>query len=119
MGGWDCVLGSVVLRARGSLRHFLPVYPAAHKYRGKTVGFRKPRFPGYIFLQLDIQQRRQVYNTVFVANRLHVPEQEPSAVELGEILQALETGLEIWLAPAIGKGVRVEIKRGPLRGWKA
>jgi transcription antitermination factor NusG len=36
--------------------------------------------------------------------------------ELQDILRALETGLEIVLAPEIGKGARVNIKNGPLAG---
>ena len=97
----------------------LPCYRAAHKYRGKTVVFRKPLFPGYVFLQFIGEQRRKVYNSDFVANLLDVPDQEPFAVQLGEILQALETDLEIRLAPNIGKGMRVRIKQGPLRGMEA
>jgi len=34
----------------------LPCYNSAHKYRGKTVVFRKPLFPGYVFLRLDLVQ---------------------------------------------------------------
>src|SRR5213593_617580 len=36
--------------------------------------------------------------------------------QLGEILKALDTGLEVYLAPEIGAGARVKIKFGPLRG---
>lgn len=104
---------------REGLSATLPCYSAAHKYRGKTVVFRKPLFPGYVFLELTNEQRRKVYNSDFVANLLDVPDQEPFAVQLGEILRALETDLEIRLAPTIGKGMRVEIKHGPLRGVEA
>jgi len=45
-----------------------------------------------------------------------VIDQELFARQLGEILAALETRLEIRLAPAIGPGMRVKIKRGPLQG---
>jgi transcription antitermination factor NusG len=36
--------------------------------------------------------------------------------QLGEILTALQCGCEVRLAPAIGKGTRVNIRSGPLRG---
>ena len=104
---------------REGLPATLPCYRAAHKYRGKTVVFRKPLFPGYVFLELTGEQRRKVYNSDFVANLLDVPDQEPFAAQLSEILQALETDLEIRLAPTIGKGMRVKIKQGPLRGMEA
>jgi len=35
---------------------------------------------------------------------------------LGDILRALETDLEVRLAPRISAGARVRIKSGPLRG---
>lgn len=94
----------------------LPCYKVAHKYRGKTVVFRKPLFPGYVFLQLLNEQRRTVYQSDYVANLLDVVDQTLFIQQLGEILLALDTDLEIRLAPAIGQGSRVLIKQGPLRG---
>ncbi len=94
----------------------LPCYRSAHKYRGKTVTFQKPLFPGYVFLQLLTQQRQKVFQSDYVANLLDVPDQETFKRQLGDILQALETDLEVFLAPHISAGSRVRIKSGPLRG---
>jgi transcription antitermination factor NusG len=94
----------------------LPCYRVVHKYRGKTVTFLKPLFPGYVFLQLLVQQRQKVYQSDYVANLLDVPDQETFAHQLGDILHALETDLEVCLAPQITAGARVRIKSGPLRG---
>jgi len=94
----------------------LPCYRAVHKYRGKTVTFLKPLFPGYVFLQLLVHQRQKVYQSDYVANLLDVPDQETFAHQLGDILHALETDLEVCLAPQITAGARVRIKSGPLRG---
>ncbi len=94
----------------------LPCYSLAHKYRGKTVVFRKPLFPGYVFLRIQNEDRRKVCQSDFVANLLEVFDQETLARQLEDILQALETDLEIRLAPTIGAGMRVKIKFGPLRG---
>jgi transcription antitermination factor NusG len=94
----------------------LPCYRAAHKYRRKTVVFDKPLFPGYVFLRISNQQRGKVYQSDCLANLLEVIDQEHFFQQLSEILCALETGLEIRLAPAIGKGMRVKIKNGPLQG---
>jgi transcription antitermination factor NusG len=41
---------------RHGLAATLPCYESAHKYRGKTVIFRKPLFPGYVFLKLEPTQ---------------------------------------------------------------
>jgi transcription antitermination factor NusG len=101
---------------REKLLTTLPCYRAAHKYRGKTVVFHKPLFPGYLFLQIAGEKRNQVYQSDYVANVLEVYDQDVFARQLQEILLALETDLEIRLAPDIGKGMRVKIKHGPLRG---
>jgi len=94
----------------------LPCYQAAHKYRRKTVVFEKPLFPGYVFLQITNQQRGKLFQSDCLANLLEVIDQEIFLHQLSEILCALETGLEIRLAPAIGEGMRVKIKNGPLQG---
>jgi transcription antitermination factor NusG len=94
----------------------LPCYNSAHKYRGKTVVFRKPLFPGYVFLQLELMQKDSVRQNEHVANLLEVFDQETICRQLENILLAVEEGLGVRLAPAIGQGMRVRIKAGPLQG---
>jgi transcription antitermination factor NusG len=101
---------------RQNIAATLPCYPSAHKYRGKTVVFQKPLFPGYVFLQLEAQQRESVRQNDHVARLLEVFDQETFHRQLRDILQALEAKLEVRLAPAIGAGMRVRIKSGPLQG---
>ncbi len=101
---------------REDLSVTLPCYRASHKYRGKTVVFDKPLFPGYVFLQISNNQRGKIYQSDCLANLLEVIDQKLFRRQLTEILCALETGLEIRLAPAIGEGMRVKIKHGPLQG---
>ena len=97
----------------------LPCYRSAHKYRGKVKVFRKPLFPGYVFLRMPVLRRQKVYQSKYVANLLDVTDQELFERQLGAILTALETELEITVAPEIGEGKRVRIKAGPLRGMEA
>ena len=94
----------------------LPCYDSAHKYRGKTVVFRKPLFPGYVFLRLDPRQKGSVRQSDYVANLLDVFDQETLQQQLDNILLALEEKLEVRVAPAIGQGTWVRIKSGPLQG---
>jgi transcription antitermination factor NusG len=94
----------------------LPCYRSVRKYRSKTVVFHKPLFPGYVFLRLLPAQRPKVYQSDYVANLLEVPDQALFEQQLGDILRALETDLEVRLAPLISPGGRVRIKSGPLRG---
>lgn len=94
----------------------LPSYRSAHKYRGKSVVFQKPLFPGYVFLQLHAPDAATVRQNDHVANLLDVFDQATFAQQLGEILAALESGLEVRLAPCIETGTRVRIRSGPLQG---
>jgi len=94
----------------------LPCYDSAHKYRGKTVVFRKPLFPGYVFLQLEPLRKSVISQNEHVARLLEVYDQETFGRQLEDILQALEANVGVRLAPAIGEGMRVRIKSGPLQG---
>ncbi|MBP9901066.1 MAG: transcription termination/antitermination NusG family protein [Verrucomicrobiota bacterium] len=101
---------------RQGLAVTLPCYDSAHKYRGKTVVFRKPLFPGYVFLQLEKEHFSSVRQNDNVANLLEVFDQETFARQLQEILAALDSKLEVRLAPTIGEGTKVRIRSGPLQG---
>jgi transcription antitermination factor NusG len=101
---------------RHSLSATLPCYDSAHKYRGKTVVFRKPLFPGYVFLQLESQQKDLVRQNEHVANFLEVFDQDQFERQLQDIILALEAHVGVRLAPAIGEGMRVRIRSGPLQG---
>jgi transcriptional antiterminator RfaH len=94
----------------------LPCYSSAHKYRGKTVVFQKPLFPGYVFLQLEPALKDSVRQNDHVANLLVVFDQQTFQQQLQDILLALESKVGVKLAPAIGEGMRVRIKAGPLQG---
>ena len=102
--------------AREGIDNTLPCYRSPHRYRGKTVVFSKPLFPGYVFLRLNGEQRRTIRQSDYIANLLTVTDQELFDRQLREIMAALETDVAVRLAPAIGEGVRVQIKSGPLRG---
>jgi len=101
---------------REKLEASLPCYRSVHKYRGKTAVFQKPLFPGYVFLKISAGQRGTVLQSDHLANLLEIADQDLFVRQLGEVLRALETDLEIRLAPAINEGLRVKIKSGPLRG---
>lgn len=102
--------------ARQNIATTLPCYESAHKYRGKTVVFQKPLFPGYVFLQIGTSQADSVRQNDHVANLLQVFDQETFQRQLQDILTALESDLGVRLAPSIGEGMRVRIKGGPLQG---
>lgn len=94
----------------------LPVIKSVKKYRGKTVVFEKPLFPGYVFLQITAATRQKVYQSDYVANLLDVVDQSLFEQQLNDILLALDSEVEVYLVPTIKTGTKVRIKSGPLRG---
>ena len=78
--------------------------------------FRKPLFPGYVFLRLAPGQQSTLRQNEHIANLLEVFDQETFERQLGDILKALDADLGVRLAPSIGEGMRVRIKEGPLQG---
>jgi transcription antitermination factor NusG len=104
---------------REGLACTLPLYRSIRKYRRKSVVFLKPLFPGYVFLELQPQQRQKAFRSDYIANLLDVPDQAEFSRQLGDILLALEREVEVRLAPTIGPGTRVRIRSGPLQGMEA
>jgi transcription antitermination factor NusG len=103
---------------REGLASTLPCFKSTHKYRGKTVTFLKPLFPGYVFLELAAEQRQRAFRSDYVANLLDVFDQGTFSRQLAHILKALEEEVEVRLAPEIGRGSLVRITAGPLRGME-
>ena len=101
---------------RAGIKTTLPVYRSVKKYRGKTLVFEKPLFPGYVFLRIGPTARTKVQQSDYVANLLDVPDQAEFEQQLGAILQAVDCDYEVRLAPTIQPGSRVRIRSGPLRG---
>ena len=104
--------------ARNAISATVPCYDSPHKYRGKTVVFKKPLFPGYVFLQFEQRRKQLLSQSRYVANLLDVFDQETFQRQLQNIVLALEANLTVRLAPEIGEGMRVRIKAGPLRGME-
>ena len=96
----------------------LPLYRSVKRYRGKKVVFQKPLFPNYVFVRIEPEQTRRIYQSDYVANLLGVPDQKQFGDQLADILLALETELEVFLAPGITAGARGRSKSGPLRGME-
>ncbi len=101
---------------RESFLPTLPLYRSVKRYRGKQAVFLKPLFPGYVFVQLPPGSRTKLAQHEQVANLLEPPDQAEFAGQLADILRALDSGVELRLAPEIRPGMRVRLRGGPLRG---
>ncbi|HRI15918.1 MAG TPA: transcription termination/antitermination NusG family protein, partial [Verrucomicrobiota bacterium] len=60
--------------AREGWEAVLPLYRSVKRYRGKTVEFRKPLFPGYVFVKLGPQSASKLRQHQLVANLLEPPD---------------------------------------------
>jgi transcription antitermination factor NusG len=65
---------------------------------------------------LEPGKKDSVRQSDHVANLLEVFDQQTFQRQLQDILLALEAKVGVRLAPAIGEGMRVRIKSGPLQG---
>ena len=76
----------------------------------------KPLFPGYVFLFISPSHRQRVRQGQYVANLLDVNDQATFCRQLNDVLKALTAQVFVQLAPEIGPGHTVKIKKGPLAG---
>jgi transcriptional antiterminator RfaH len=99
-----------------SVHYCLPLYTSVKRYQGKVARFEKPLFPGYVFLRPEPARRYKIEQNRYVASLLTPPDQGEFEAQLQDILRALESRVEMRLAPIIREGIRVRITSGPLRG---
>lgn len=111
-----CEKQVIVWASREGIPAELPLYQTVHRYRGKTVRFEKPLFPGYVFLRQAQAGHGKIQQNRHVARVLIPPDAEEFDRQLGDILIAVRAGLEIRPVPDVVAGVRVNIINGPLRG---
>lgn len=102
--------------SREGIESALPLYRSVKRYRGKKLVFHKVLFPGYVFVRVEPRRRLTLAQHQHVANLLEPPDQKEFADQLGDILRALDSEVEVRLAPEIQPGIRVRLKTGPLRG---
>src|SRR5665213_1127233 len=103
---------------REGLSASLPCYRAAHKYRGKTVVFQKPLFPGYVFLQISPEQRGKIHRSDYVANLLDVVDQELFTHQLRTCCARWRLILRYVWRPRSEKACESRSKMGPCAEWK-
>ena len=96
----------------------LPYYRTSHRYRGKTVDFTKPLFPGYVFFRATGFVASKVAQSRHVAQILVPPDPVEFERQLRDILAAVEAGLDVRPAADVVAGTRVSITDGPLRGME-
>jgi len=99
---------------------YLPVYREVHRWKDRTKAVEIPLFPGYAFARFvdTCSIRTAVLRTLGVVrilgstNRIEpVPDSELEAIR-----KLLTANVPCYRHPYLSKGVRVRIRRGPLKG---
>jgi len=101
---------------REGIEHDLPTYKSVRKYARKKVVFEKPLFPGYVFVFMGKNRRRDLLQSDYLANLLEVDNQDLFVRQMADIQKALAAEVEIQLAPTIVRGAQVRVKYGPMAG---
>lgn len=106
--------------ARRGIEHFLPQYQSMRKWKDRNVRLFLPLFPGYVFVQLALQNRLGVLQipgivrfVEFGGHAAPVPTED-----LNRVRQFLSHGFRAEPHRFLQAGRRVRVKSGPLEGME-
>jgi len=103
------------LTARG-ISYFLPLVNKVRYWGKRKAMVDEPLFPGYLFLRGELEDAYTADRTRRVARIIAVSDQKRLLWELQNLSRALRNQAPLDPYPYLRKGVRVEVKSGPLRG---
>jgi transcription antitermination factor NusG len=95
---------------------FLPMLRTERTYCNRRITVELPMFPGYLFLRGSLDDAYWADRTRRVAQIIQVADQARLDCELMSLAQAIASDARLDPYPYLKKGVRVEIRSGPLRG---
>lgn len=101
-----------------AIPHYLPLYESVRQWKDRKTRLEMPLFPGYVFVQMHIQNRLKVIQVSSVI-RLVGFGAEPAAIpeaELAAIRTCLDHNSRIEPHPVLQVGQRARITRGALAG---
>lgn len=101
---------------RMGIGHFLPLSAERRLYGKRKFTVELPLFPSYVFLRGTIDDAYQSTRTHRVARIIEVADQTRLDWELRNLHLALGSGAALDPYPFLKRGVRVEVRSGPLRG---
>jgi hypothetical protein len=97
------------------VRHYLPL---RERWTGTSRRrlYAVPIFPSYVFACLTSRTRFEILRTGTIANLIPVAHPRTLLAELQEVRTALAAGAALAPGPALPRGARVRVVRGPLAG---
>lgn len=103
------------LRAKG-IGYFMPLMKVERLYCNRRITVEAPLFVGYMFLRGSFDDAYFADRTGRVAQIIQVSDQVRLDRELNSLAQVLGLNTKVDPYPYLKKGVRVEVRAGPLRG---
>jgi transcription antitermination factor NusG len=97
---------------------FLPVYHSVRRWKDRRKVLDMVLFPGYVFVHIDLYNRRQVLDLTSVVKLVSCNGQ-PVAIpeeEIGALKDGLVAGVRAEPHPYLKAGRQVRVKHGPLQG---
>jgi transcription antitermination factor NusG len=101
---------------RMGIGHFLPLFVQTRLYGHRKFQVELPLFPSYVFLRGCIEDAYQANRTHRVARIIEVADQSRLQWELSNLHLALGERASLDPFPFLKKGIRAEVRSGPLRG---
>ena len=96
--------------------YYLPLIRVSRYYGKRKAMVDAPLFPGYVFMRGMRDDAYRADRTKRVANIIHVADQRQIDWELRNIHMALSNRASLDPYPFLTRGVRVEVRSGPLAG---
>ena len=84
--------------------------------RGRKSSAELPLFPGYVFLKGTLDQAYAADRTKRIAQIIPIVDQKQITWEIRNLAMALSSERVLDPYPYLVRGVRVEVRAGPLRG---
>jgi transcription antitermination factor NusG len=104
--------------AERGVENFLPQFESVRKWKDRRVRLQRPLFPGYVFVQLTLENRLQVLQVPGVVRLVgfngvpaHLPEEDIRILRSG-----LSRDPRVAPHPFLSVGRRVRISAGPFVG---
>jgi transcription antitermination factor NusG len=95
---------------------FLPLVTHTRVYRGRKMQVQLPLIPSYVFMKGQAEEAYQLDRNKRLANIIPVTNQVRLEWELGNIRRAIDAHVALDPYPYLKKGIRAEVRSGPLRG---
>ena len=102
--------------AARQVQHFLPLREHVRLYGRRKAVVAVPLFPSYVFLHGTAEQAYEVDRTKRLVRIIDVDDQQQIEWELQNLRIALERKITLDPYPYLRKGIRAEVRSGPLAG---